>query len=39
MNTGMRRKISKKCNCTGFNPTYLDPKDTELSIMLLRNRR
>ena len=37
MNTGIRRKISKKnCNCTGFESTYLVPKDTELSIMLFR---
>ena len=40
MNTGIRRKISKKnCNCTGFEPTYLVPKDTGLSIMLFRNCR
>ena len=37
MNTGIKRKISKKCNCTGFEPTYLDPKDMELSNMLFRN--
>ena len=40
MNTGFRRKISKKnCNCTVYEPTYLDPKDTELAIMLFRNCR
>ena len=39
MNTGIRRKISKKCNCTGFEPTYLVPKDMELSIILFRNCR
>ena len=39
MNTGIRRKISKNCNCTGFEPKYLVPKDTELSIKLFRNCR
>ena len=42
MNTGIRRKIKiskKNCNCTGFKPTYLVPKDTELTIMLFRNCR
>ena len=42
MNNGIRRKIKiskKNCNCTGFEPTYLVPKDTELTIMLFRNCR
>ena len=28
LKTGIRRKISKKCNCTGLKPTYFNPKDT-----------
>ena len=37
MNTGIRRKISRKIVIVrDSKPTYLVPKDTELSIMLFR---
>ena len=36
MNTGIRRKISKKnCNCTGFQSTYLVPRTRSYQLCYL----